>query len=159
MSRRTNLKPVKQSEIEAALEFGQLDALFGYHLRRAQGAVHRDYLRAVDGLEMTQKQTAILWLIHANPGVSQVAVATALGMDRATMMAMTDRLEERKLITRERSSVDRRRQELKLTLAGQAMLVKLKARIDKHERKLRALFSAAELEALLRSLRKLQQVD
>ena len=159
MSRTTNPKSAKQIESADAFDFGELDSLLGYHLRRAQGAMHRDYMRAVAGLELTQKQTAILWLIGANSGISQAAVAAALGMDRATMMAVTDRLEERNLITRERSSVDRRRQELKLTLAGQAILAKVKARIDKHEQKARALFSSGELAALLKSLYKLQQVE
>ena len=77
------------------LIFEDLDGLLGYRLRRAQGAMHRDFMAAVAELELTQKQTATLWLINANPGVSQVSVAAALGMDRATMMSITDRLEER----------------------------------------------------------------
>ena len=82
--------------------------------------MHRDFMAAVAGLELTQKQTATLWLIQANPGVSQVSVAAALGMDRATMMSITDRLEERGFVIRKRSTVDRRRQELYLTPPARA---------------------------------------
>lgn len=138
------------------LLFQELDGLLGYRLRRAQGAMHRDYMASVSGLDVTQKQTATLWLINANPGVSQVSVAAALGIDRATMMSVTDRLEERGLAIRKRSTVDRRRQELYLTPAGQSMLRKVKARIAAHEGRFKALFKPAELAALLAALQKFQ---
>jgi DNA-binding MarR family transcriptional regulator len=138
------------------LVFEELDELLGYRLRRAQGAMHRDYMAAVAGLDLTQKQTATLWLINGNAGVSQVSLAAALGMDRATMMSVVDRLEERGLLIRKRSNTDRRRQKLYLTPAGQNMLRKVKARIAKHEERLKSLFTAAELAALLAALQKLQ---
>ncbi len=120
MPRTSNARPEESpDDLQVpALMFMELDGLLGYRLSRAQGAMHRDYMAAVAELELTQKQTATLWLISANPGVSQVSVAAALGMDRATMMSITDRLEERGLVIRKRSSVDRRRQELYLTPAG-----------------------------------------
>jgi MarR family transcriptional regulator, organic hydroperoxide resistance regulator len=138
------------------LMFEDLDGLLGYRLRRAQGAMHRDFMAAIDELELTQKQTATLWLISANPGVSQVSVAAALGMDRATMMSITDRLEERGLVIRKRSTVDRRRQELYLTPAGIARLRKVRARIAQHETRVKALFKPGELTALLSALQKFQ---
>jgi len=138
------------------LMFEELDGLLGYQLRRAQGAMHRDYMATVAGLNLTQKQTATLWLIQSNPGVAQVSVAAALGMDRATMMSITDRLEERSLLIRKRSTVDRRRQELYLTPGGQGLLRKVKARIAEHEDRVKALFKPAELEGLLAALKKFQ---
>jgi MarR family transcriptional regulator, organic hydroperoxide resistance regulator len=138
------------------LMFEELDGLLGYRLRRAQGAMHRDFMAAVASLDLTQKQAATLWLINSNPGVAQVSVAAALGMDRATMMAIVDRLEQRNLVVRKRSTADRRRQELYLTPAGQSTLRKAKACIAKHEKRFIALFTAAELESLLAALQKLQ---
>jgi DNA-binding MarR family transcriptional regulator len=139
--------------------FEALDSLLGYHLRRAQGAMHRNFMASVGELNLTQKQTATLWLISANPGVSQVSVAGALDMDRATMMAVTDRLEERGLLVRKRSSVDRRRQELYLTAAGTTLLRKVKARITEHEQRFKTLFDHAELERLVSALKKIQQAE
>ena len=140
------------------LMFEELDSLLGYRMRRAQGAMHRDYMATVADLALTQKQTATLWLINANPGVSQVSIAGALGMDRATMMSVTDRLEERGLLVRKRSSVDRRRQELYLTPSGQSTLRKVKARIAEHESRFKALFKPAELAALLAALNKFRSL-
>jgi DNA-binding MarR family transcriptional regulator len=160
MPRKSNAKPSDAAETFAAPElmFEELDSLLGYCLRRAQGAMHRDFMAAVSELELTQKQTATLWLISANPGVSQVSVAAALDMDRATMMSITDRLEERGLVIRKRSSVDRRRQELYLTPAGIARMRKVKTRIAEHEARAKALFKPAELAALLEALKKFQDL-
>lgn len=156
MPRQSNLKTQTETEELQGPElmFEELDGLLGYRMRRAQGAMHRDYMASVAGLDLTQKQTATLWLIHSNPGVSQVSIASALGMDRATMMAVTDRLEDRALLIRKRSEVDRRRQELYLTPAGQTMLRKVKTRIAEHEARFKALFKPAELAALLAALKK-----
>lgn len=158
MPRDLNLKRRTQAEAFEAPElmFAELDGLLGYQLRRAQGAMHRDFLAAVADFGLTQKQAAAMWLIQANGGVSQVEVAAALGMDRATMMAVTDRLEDRGFVTRKRSSVDRRCQELYLTPLGQSTLRKCKSRIAEHEEKFRAMFSASELDALLDALKKFQ---
>jgi MarR family transcriptional regulator, organic hydroperoxide resistance regulator len=160
MPRHSNMKleePAGELE-ETKLTFEKLDGLLGYRLRRAQGAMHRDYMAAVAGLDLTQKQTATLWLIHGNPGVSQVSIAAALGMDRATMMSLVDRLEERSLVIRKRSTTDRRRQELYLTPGGQDLLRKVKTRIARHEERFKSLFTPPELEALLAALQKFQGV-
>jgi len=158
MPRNSNSKLDELSEPldGPSLMFEELDGLLGYRLRRAQGAMHRDFMAAVASLDLTQKQAATLWLINGNPGVAQVAVAAALGMDRATTMAIVDRLEARRLVIRQRSRTDRRRQELYLTPAGQSALRKAKARIAKHEERFKSLFTAAELESLLTALQRLQ---
>jgi DNA-binding MarR family transcriptional regulator len=140
------------------IDFGDFGELLGFQLRQAQAAVHRDYVGTVTDLDITQKQGAILWLLQLNPGVSQVSVAGALGMDRPTMMAVTDRLEARGLITRVRSTVDRRRQELHLTPAGRSLLAKLKKRIAQQEQRIRALLTPVEFTSLVSALGKLQQL-
>jgi DNA-binding MarR family transcriptional regulator len=158
MPRNSDSKATNPSDsgAEQELSFEDLDGLLGYRLRRAQGAMHRDYMSAVAGLELTQKQTATLWLINSNPGVAQVSVAAALGMDRATMMSLVDRMEDRSLVIRKRSTVDRRRQELYLTPAGQALLRKVRTKIAAHEARIKALFRPEELAALLAALQKFQ---
>jgi DNA-binding MarR family transcriptional regulator len=158
MARASNVKRRERQDDFAPPElmFAELDSLLGYLLRRAQGAMHRDFMAAVAEFELTQKQAATLWLIHANPGVSQVDVAAALDMDRATMMSLIDRLEERGFVIRKRSSADRRRQELYLTPSGQSTLKKCKTRIAQHEAKFSDLFTVSELTALQDALRKFQ---
>ena len=135
----------------------ELNGFLGYCLRRAETVMHRDFIATLADLGLTQKQTATLWLINSNPGVAQVSVAAALDIDRATMMAIVDRNEERGLVVRKRSTDDRRRQELYLTPAGQNTLRKAKARIARHEERFTSLFTAAELRFLLEALQRLER--
>lgn len=143
----------------AGLDPDGLDQLLGYRLRRAQGAVHRHYVAAVDELKLTQKQTAVMWLVLGNPGVAQGALGAALGMDRATMMVLVDRLEKRGLLRRSRSRQDARRRELHVTPAGQRLMARVRERVAQHEAQLKGLFSAAELRTLERLLGRLQALE
>lgn len=134
------------------LDLDGLPALLGFHLRLAHVAMYRDFTTAMASLDLTQKQCATLQLIHANPGVSQVDLAATLGTDRATMMAMIDRLEQRSFLARRRSITDRRRQELNLTPDGEAILVRARSAIADHERHFTARFTAEELKTLVNAL-------
>ena len=131
----------------------------GLHLRMAQAAVNRQFLDRLAPLELTQKQTAVLWLIGANPGVSQIALATALGMDRATMMAIIDRLDTRGLLTRKRSTADARRTALELTPQGRKTLASAKTAVADHEHALRERLSKEEMAALVSCLKRLYFTD
>ncbi len=139
------------------LDMDGLPDLLGFHLRLAQVAMYRDWIATLSPLDLTQKQGATMELIDANPGVSQVDLAATLGTDRATMMAMVDRLESRGLLRRERSEADRRRQHLHLTEAGEAVLAEAKALIAEHEARFKARFTEAELDALVSALRRIHQ--
>ena len=137
------------------LSLGRLDGLLGFHLRMASAAVARDFAAAMDDLGLTQKQRAVLELIAANPGISQIDIAAALGMDRATTMSVVDRLDERDLLTRTASQRDRRRQELGRTEAGRATLADARRRIAAHERRFvarRGPERAAQFMTLLREI-------
>jgi len=156
MARATTLKKdISDTWDGASLEDGGLSGLLGYHLRMASVSLYRDYMAAMAELDLTQKQAATLTLIHANPGAPQVAIANKLGADRATIMAMIDRLEARGFITRERSATDRRRQELYLTPLGEETLTEARKRIAMHEQRFVAHLTAAERKSLMAILKRL----
>lgn len=142
-----------------AVSFGGLNEVLGFRVRMAHTTMYRDFSAELSSLGLTQKQCATLWLIHANPGASQASLAGVLNMDRATMMAIVDRLEENGLVLRKRSLADRRRQELYLTPAGQKVLAKARAAVARHEQRFTSRFTRAELDALLSALGKLAAVD
>ena len=104
------------------LSLGRLNGLLGFHLRMASAAVARDFAATLDDLGLTQKQCAVLELVAANPQAAQIDMAAMLAMDRATMMALVDRLDQRGLLVRTSSQRDRRRQELTLSETGLALL-------------------------------------
>lgn len=139
------------------LDLDGLPDLLGFHLRLAHVAMYRDFATAMAEVDLTQKQCATLQLIGANPAVSQVDLAATLGTDRATMMAMIDRLEQRGFVLRRRSVADRRRQELNLTPDGEAMLERTRRMIASHERHFTSRFTAPELKALVNALSRIHQ--
>jgi DNA-binding MarR family transcriptional regulator len=139
------------------LDLGGLSGLLGFHLRMANVALYRDFMSAVGEFDLTQRQAATLFLIGANPGAPQVAIAASLGADRATIMAMVDRLETRGLITRERSKVDRRRQELHLTKRGETVYVEVRKRIFDHEAMFASRLKPEEFQTLIALLTKLHK--
>jgi MarR family transcriptional regulator, organic hydroperoxide resistance regulator len=145
--------PAQESE-KAVLRHNKLDDNIGYQIRAAYVAVRRNFEAAMKKLDLTQKQTSVLWLIEANAGVSQIALANDLGMDRASMMAIVDRLEERGLIVRKRSAEDGRRQELNATAKGKKVLAQAKTAIHDHEKWISQKFTRAEVAAFVEGLKR-----
>ena len=140
---------------EAGLDLGRLDGTLGFHLRMASAAIYRDFAATLADLALTQKQLAVLELIERNPGVSQVDLANTLGTDRATMMALVDRLDLRGLIERRTSTADKRRQELRLTTSGEAVRRDAFSLVDRHEQRFLSRFTPAEHETLVEALKRI----
>lgn len=148
-------EPSAEEPVAPGLDFDGLETLPGFHLRQAQGVMHRRIIEVLGKVDLTQKQAATLWLIGANPGSSQIGLGGALRMDRATTMAIVDKLEGRGLVVRQRSKIDRRRHELYLTPAGQKLLVKVKGVIREHEAQFASRFNEAELQILVTLLQRI----
>lgn len=158
MIRHNDLKPANDDdvfEVGTPLRTGRLDLILGFHLRMANVAIYQDYTAAMGDLGLTQKQFAVLELIAANPKVSQIDIANQLSMDRATMMALVNRLESRNLIERKPSSTDRRRQELLLTHDGVEVLKQARNIQEQHELRFTSRFSAEELEIFVDGLKRI----
>ena len=79
-----------------ALRPGGLPGLLGYRLRLAQQAVFRDFAASVG--EVSPGRVGILFLIEANPGVTQSRLARAVHLDRSTMVGVIHTLEGRGLV-------------------------------------------------------------
>ena len=129
--------------------------LLGFHVRMAHSAIHRDFMAAMEELELTQRQFAVLQIIAETPGVSQIDIANLLSMDRPTTMAIVNRLQDRGLLERRASTEDRRRQALHLTAEGEAFLARANEVITAHEKGLTEQFTATELRALVSLLQRL----
>jgi len=134
------------------LKPGLLPGLLGYRLRLAQQAVFRDFAHAIP--EASPGRVGILFLIEANPGVTQSRLAQAVGLDRSTMVGVLHALEARALVERRRGA-DRRTNGLWLTRGGRTLVTSLKQRIRVHERRVAARLTAPERAQLLTLLEKL----
>lgn len=137
------------------IDYGILPGLVGYHVRRAQIAVFAEFNRTMAEHQITPGQFGVLTLIGGNPGLTQSALAKAVGIERSTMVAMIDGLEVRGLVERRDSPKDRRSHALVLSAAGEARLEQLKKLVLRHERQILADLSLEERQTLIGLLSRL----
>jgi len=128
---------------------GAIGDILGFHIRLAHGAVYRHFMDTFDHLGLTQKQVSVLWLIDDHPGIAQTDLARRLQMDRATVMAIVNRLQARDYLVRGKSTGDQRRQTLDLRPAGKAALVEARKAILEHEAWLKGRFNKREIKQLI----------
>ncbi|BAM87218.1 MarR family transcriptional regulator [Bradyrhizobium oligotrophicum S58] len=120
---------------ESEIGLGELENHLGYFLRRLQHWVFRDANAALAAVDLDVILYSILETIAANPGTTQIAVAGALGIERARMVALLDGLQDAGLIVRARSEQDRRAHALGLTPRGRIILKKANALVAAHEKR------------------------
>ncbi len=142
-------------EVGEAVDYDILPELVGSHLRRAQSVVFDDFLRTMAAQRIAPGQFGVLVLIAANPGLSQSALARAVGVERSTMVEVIDRLQARGLVERRPSAADRRSYALGLSAAGRRLLARLKPMVRRHERRATLRLDEAEKATLIGLLRRL----
>jgi DNA-binding MarR family transcriptional regulator len=135
------------------LSLGVLDGHLGYFLRRIQVWVFQDFLRTLARLDIRPAQYSVLAVIEANPGLSQSDLADFLGIERARLARMLDRLEKRGLAKRKASPRDRRSHALYLTREGQKVLKRVKALAAQHEANLSDKLGAENRRVMIELLR------
>jgi DNA-binding MarR family transcriptional regulator len=138
------------------LDLGVLDGHLGYFLRRTQLAVFQDFIDTLAAIDIRPAQYSVLVVIGANRGVSQADVAQYLGIERARLVRLLDRLEKRGLTQRLPSPHDRRSHALQLTHRGQQTLKRAKALAAQHEARLVERLGPAHHRMMLDALRQFE---
>lgn len=138
-------------------DIGEIRNIVGFHIRLAHGAVYRHFSETFADLDLTQKQVSVLWLVDDHPDISQTDLAQRMRMDRATTMAIVNRLEAKGYLKRGKSPSDGRKQTLNLTDPGRKVLVVAKDAIAAHERWLKSRFSDREVETLIELLTRIHE--
>lgn len=154
MSRDRGRRPVPQRRAAATTTLGELEDHLGYFIRRIQIWIFQDFIRALAAIDIRPAQYSVLVVVGANPGVTQKDVAEALGIERARMVHVLDKLEKRDLIERRRSPHDRRSHALHLTPEGTRTLRRAKALAAQHEARLTQQLGSREHRQLLQTLRR-----
>jgi DNA-binding MarR family transcriptional regulator len=131
------------------VSFGPLADIVGMHVSLANAAILQNFKKRFDRLQLTPKQTSLLWLVSDNPGVSQVDFARLFRIDRATMLGITNTLARRGLIERRPMPNHARRIGLHLTGPGRAVLEDARNEVAIHETWVKQRFSPAELDILV----------
>lgn len=136
---------------------GLLPGLLGYNLRRAQLAVFQSFQNTITPFDVTPGQFGIMVLIDENKGLSQSELGNAMGIDRSTMVAVIDRLENRGLVVRAPSNFDRRSYALQLSDAGTKLLSELLPAVEKHEKQMTDNLSSEEYDQLISLLNRIAE--
>jgi DNA-binding MarR family transcriptional regulator len=134
------------------IALGDLSKNLGYRIRRAQLWVFKDVGRQLAPFDISIAQYSVLSIINTNPGVNQLAIASVLSIERAGLGRLVERLERQGLVARTASSSNRRYYVLHLTIAGAALLDRLRSLIAQHEKALAQKLGSRAYKQLLRTL-------
>jgi DNA-binding MarR family transcriptional regulator len=140
------------SEPTNEVNLGDLPDQLGFLVRRVQLWVFREFTRKLARLDVTLAQYSVLTVVDANPGINQLAVASALDIERAGLGRLIERLEARNLLKRLSSTVDRRSYVLHLTPEGRKALSRMRAIVHESEKRLAERFRPGDAEDLKRML-------
>ena len=157
MTRPKELLVPTTPHVEGDEDIGEIRNIVGFHIRLAHGACYRHFMETFAHLDLTQKQVSVLWLVDDHPDISQTDLAQRMRMDRATTMAIVNRLQGRGYLVRGKSANDGRKQTLNLTDAGRQALVEAKEAITEHERWLKSRFTDKEVETLIEMLARIHE--
>jgi DNA-binding MarR family transcriptional regulator len=148
-------RPRRAAERRTEADDVQLDALAGhagYVVRRFQLWIFQDFIKTLGAADIRPTQYSVLTVIGANPGLSQMAVANRLGIERARLVHLLNELESRKLVKRVKSRADRRSHALHLTEQGEVALARFKRLAAEHERHVEDRIGKANRKRLLAML-------
>jgi DNA-binding MarR family transcriptional regulator len=146
---------IAERAADATVDLGCLPRLLGFNLRRAHQCSWRQYAAAIGEQDLRPGLFGLLVLVEANPGIAQFELGTHLGIDKASIVALLDRLEKSGLLARRRCTRDRRRQGIYLTERGAGVLNAQLAEVRALERRMASRYSRAEFAQLLDLLRRL----
>ena len=148
-----------RAQAGVGIDLDCLPTLLGFNIRRAQIALWRDFNRNVAEGYVRPGVFSALLLANANPGIAQIEIGNQLGIDKASVVTLVDRMEDAGWVKRKRSTDDRRRQGIFLTPAGAKTCRTLKKEMIDHERKFVGRFTEQELRNLIALLRRLHDPD
>jgi DNA-binding MarR family transcriptional regulator len=97
----------------------------------------------------------VLSTVSSNPGMTQLALGSALGLDKTTVTAAIDRLEHAGLVSRREAPGDRRARVVDITKAGGELVDQVEVETSARQKTLLAHVHQADLDGLTRTLQQL----
>jgi DNA-binding MarR family transcriptional regulator len=141
---------------EQRIDFDELPTYVGYQVRRTQARIFAELEATLGDFDVTPGSFGVLTLIRANPGITQVALAAAFGIDKSTLSPVIVRLEKRGLVRREVLASDRRCHALFLEAAAEPAFLAARQKFRAVEAAVAARLTKSEQRKLARLLAKLQ---
>lgn len=129
--------------------------IIGYQLAQATIATTQVFASQVGAaFELRPVEFTILTLVDENPGVSAKQLAQALAVTPPNITMWIDKLEQRGLVERERSTTDRRAQHITATARGATLARKAVRLLTEGEKATLLALSPAERAMLIELLHK-----
>jgi DNA-binding MarR family transcriptional regulator len=128
------------------------DDVLGYLLKHAHLALEQRTDAALADVGLTARDLGVLRVIAGGEARSQQEVATVLGVDRTSMVALLDALERRGIVARKPSDRDRRRNVVELTQDGRSLFQRAEQRSTEAEQAFTAALGDAGGAELRRAL-------
>ncbi len=135
--------------------YGVLAECIGYNLRISYSRASQCFAQVFEDQELAPIQFAALEFIANNPNLSQRQIAESISTTPTVLVKPLERLENRGLISRLRSTADRRRSRIRLTPSGEEILKEARQRILGVEERLTSGLTEQERKTLLELLAKI----
>ena len=79
------LKPGPAETDARPIDFDELPTYVGYLIRRTQTRIFGEFEATLADFDFTPGSFGVLTVVRANPGITQVVLAAAFGVDKSTM--------------------------------------------------------------------------
>jgi DNA-binding MarR family transcriptional regulator len=149
----------RQDRTVRRIDYDELPTYVGYVLRRAQAAIFREFERSIGDIGLTPGAFGLLMLVRANPGITQMDLANAFGIDKSTLTPVLNRLERSRLVRREQLAHDRRYNALFFEDACEDYFTQARSRVRRFEQSVADRLTFEEQRELIRLVAKLQKDD
>lgn len=125
----------------------------GHLIRRAHQIANAMFNETVSS-EVTPLQYAILRMVHENPGIDQVTLASLVALDTSTAALTAARLESKGLLARKVAEHNRRQLQLALTKEGADLVRELVDDVHRMREHLLAALDPKEQDVFMKLMRK-----
>lgn len=137
------------------IDYGVLDTLLGYAVRRAQIRLYEDFVASLAPWGITPPRFSAMVIVSRNPGLKLTQLAKVMGIARSGAVILVDALEELGYMKRLPVPEDRRAFSLALTEKGQIDLLAITQAVQAHDERMARMFSPDEQAELRRQLTQL----
>lgn len=137
------------------IDYGVLDTLLGYAVRRAQIRLYEDFVASLAPWGITPPRFSAMVIVSRNPGLKLTQLAKVMGIARSGAVILVDALEDLGYMRRQAVPEDRRAFSLALTPKGQTDLVEIVRAVQAHDERMARMFSAEQQAQLRQQLTQL----
>lgn len=141
------------------IDYGILDSLLGYAVRRAQIRIYEDFIPSLAPWGITPPRFSAMVIVSRNPGLKLTQLARIMGIARSGSVSLVDALEALGYIQRLPMPGDRRAFGLALTTKGEADLAAISAAVQAHDDRMAQALTPEDRTVLRGLLTRLSEVQ